>query len=708
MTMALDIPKAGLSLRPGDQSGAASAKPSQIMRLNLVQHTLDELIQDLRNDQPVRVRLGKHPALHYGGKSQSFHTYPETHRSEIYHSSPDKQTLYFTGVLSHSLEVEKAKEATASTDQALANLEESLNAFERGKESKKTHIISHPDELKALRGGRSSHRGPASKVELEKDRFLKSANRPLTSSPTLGAPKSPVPIPTPTSVPLPQNKDRIRLEALRTPFIHLLAVRAVSTKFLARQTRASVDDCHSLAQKYGIENRLNREKFDLKDKTYKDLDVWSFPYPTPEDRQEAIENAISAYDRMRISRTDKLWQSLLPKEERGKGKCLSRLNLSTGPIKKPLTPRIQAHGSEDPSKDDSTTSNETDRASGSSMKQKGSEAPAPRSNATTQKPRATDKDATKRSAKAKNTNSTLTGRVTKKAERKPAAKTDGKFKSAEFVHESDDEDDEMPDAAPAPAPANPPAKQAPAKSQAPAKARSTDTPPAPTPKVPKAEAPTPKLEPSQPSAKNATSKRPSSRPSTSPQKPSPLGSSPPTNASEVLGRNRSDSQNNSSSSSSSSPLISQLSRTNKAGAKAPRAAKPPVQTNGVSKPASTVNPLKRKAELDRLSVPQPSAGRSTGNLEHKRRRAVSTSSGGSTGSASPPMSHALLRQQLREKSQKFKQYYAKYRSLHDTLEAHADPPQADLDRLQRQHTRLQRMKKEIWDEDRRLQSGLLS
>ena len=68
------------------------------------------------------------------------------------------------------------------------------------------------------------------------------------------------------------------------------------------------------------------------------------------------------------------------------------------------------------------------------------------------------------------------------------------------------------------------------------------------------------------------------------------------------------------------------------------------------------------------------------------------------------MSRELLRQRLREKSMLFKRYYAKYRALHDTLAKQTNPPKADLDRLMRQHARLERMKKEIWDEDRRLRS----
>ena len=72
------------------------------------------------------------------------------------------------------------------------------------------------------------------------------------------------------------------------------------------------------------------------------------------------------------------------------------------------------------------------------------------------------------------------------------------------------------------------------------------------------------------------------------------------------------------------------------------------------------------------------------------------------------MSYEILRQQLRVKSQKFKNFYTKYRNLHDSLAALPNPPQVDLDKLQKQHVHLQRMKKEIWEEDRQLRDGLHS
>ncbi|KAL4792108.1 hypothetical protein BDV19DRAFT_280476 [Aspergillus venezuelensis] len=705
MMSTLRVPESGLSLHRDNLGDDATAKTTQIMRLNLAQSTLDELIESLRADQPARIRLGKHQTLYYGSnKSQSFHS-SESYRSEIYsNSSTDDGSLYFTGVLSHSLEVQKAQEATAATDQALANLEQSLSAFEKGKESKKTHMINDIAEVRALKAGdsRSSTgrqaallaRMPSSKVELEKDRLLKSksnTNCSVSSSPALGVARSPAPLTplTPTSAPLSQNKDRLRLEALKIPFIHLLAIRAVSTKFLARQTRSSIEDCTALAQKYGVENRINPEKFDLRDKVFRELDVWKFPYPSQEDRQEAIENAISAFDRMRISRSDKLWQSLLPKEERGKGKCLSRLNLRTGPIQKAATPRIQVSG--EPGKEGYITSQETDKSAGSVKPGESNATPKSGMNTQKKKPAAKPKTAA---------NSTLTGRVTKKADKKPPSKLESKFKSTEYVHDSDDDDTDLPEASSSEKsqPQRTPPKAKPTPKFLDTRA-SKEPSQVPTPKVEQHEAPPRKPEPA--TSKPAAAKRPPSSlpPSQQPtRKASPLASSPPAKTSAPQGHSRSSSQNNSSSSSSSSPLISQRPhiRTERP------AAKQPAKPNGVTRPPETTNFLKRKAELER--PPIQNAGR-LHDLDHKRRRAVSTSSG-STGSASPPLSRELLMQRLREKSQQFKKFYAKYRSLHDALAGQANPPRAELEKLQKQHSRLQLMKKEIWDEDRRLRNGL--
>jgi RNA polymerase II elongation factor ELL len=707
--MALSVPDTGLSLWRGDQPGNLSpdphAKQTQIMRLNLAQNTLDELVESLRNDQKARLRLGKHQTLYYGSKSQQFHSHFEPHRSELYKaSSSDRDNLYFSGVLSHSLEVQKAKEATAATDEALANLEQSLSAFERGKESKKTQLVNlKPDDR------RSRSKVPLSKIDLDKERFFK--NRSISGSPSLGAIRSPASLPalTPTSVPPSHNKRKIRLEALKTPFIHLLAVRPVSVKYLAQTTRSSQEDCLELAKKYGIENRIDPSKFNLKDKSYKDLDIWNFPYPSESDRTSAIENAISAFDRQRVSTSDKLWQMLNSKEERVKGICKSRLKLQTAPP----PPPIKVHASEEASKEGYLTGNETDRTNGRLT-------PNAMATDTSSKP------AAKKTAPTKAKNATLTGRVTKKAEKKPPPKPTGKFKSAEFVHDSD-EDTDIPDAPSLPSP--PPAAKKPAApssteikkpteaKKAPAKPVADSKPAKPISK-PSSAAQSPTVKPQitlkpQPrtiktipanNANGTGSKTlPGSRATkpTSPIKPSPLASSPPTNASDIDNSSQNSGQ---TSSSSSSPLMAQMAKQSKPKpAAATTTAKPKVPTklNGITKPVTQQpNPLKRKA----LPEPMPTGRLNRNGDDIKRRRPIESMSpsGTSSGSASPPHNREHLRTQLRQKSMDFKKLYSRYRDLHNSLVNQMDPTPSDLSRLKQMHARVQRMKKEIWDEDRRL------
>lgn len=163
---ALHIPQNGLALQTESQPGEPAATRAQFMRLALAQNTLDELINSMQNGQSARVRLGKHPSLQFAGKTESFHAYPETHRSEVYETS-DKRTLYFAGTLSHSLEVAKAKEDTEDVSKALETLQAGLSAHEREKEAKQSYLVSHPDELKALakvnKGNRMSIRSGAPK-----------------------------------------------------------------------------------------------------------------------------------------------------------------------------------------------------------------------------------------------------------------------------------------------------------------------------------------------------------------------------------------------------------------------------------------------------------------------------------------------------------------------------------------------------------------
>ena len=130
----------------------------------------------------------------------------------------------------------------------------------------------------------------------------------------------------------------MKTQAMKTPVIHLLAMKPTTSEDIIKKTHIPKDDLDHILQKVG---KQGQGKWLLGDRAYKDLDVWKFGYQSRDDRQSAIDNAIKAYDRMRLGKDEKLWQMLLPKGERGKGKVLSRLHLGGGQVNRGLTPSYQ-------------------------------------------------------------------------------------------------------------------------------------------------------------------------------------------------------------------------------------------------------------------------------------------------------------------------------------------------------------------------------
>jgi RNA polymerase II elongation factor ELL len=81
------------------------------------------------------------------------------------------------------------------------------------------------------------------------------------------------------------------------------------------------------------------DKWQLTDKIFREINPHKFPYQSAEDREQAIDSAIKAFDRQRLAKDDTLWQILLPREERGQGICLSRSKVKAPEAKpKPSTP----------------------------------------------------------------------------------------------------------------------------------------------------------------------------------------------------------------------------------------------------------------------------------------------------------------------------------------------------------------------------------
>jgi RNA polymerase II elongation factor ELL len=236
-----------------------------------------------------------------------------------------------------------------------------------------------------------------------------------------------------------QAQDKVK--KLRFPLIHELAVgpRAFD-ELLAKWDGGNEADLHTHVEKVAhFDDSL--QKWALNKPYWKELDVYAYPYDKDEDRHKAIDNAIKHYDKvLRLSVSDPLWQKLLPKEERGKGKCLSRVQaaIANGPIAPAPKISIQKAEASSPSVD----SEREDSGSSSNKKAKGGE-PMARSNSGNKTKKMSEAQAqakrlmsNKPSSKPSSAKSSPKVSPTKPAP-KAAAGKGGRVLSKEFISDSD-------------------------------------------------------------------------------------------------------------------------------------------------------------------------------------------------------------------------------------------------------------------------------
>ncbi|KAF1851554.1 uncharacterized protein K460DRAFT_274780 [Cucurbitaria berberidis CBS 394.84] len=300
--------------------------PVHAMQLEMTQDIVDELLESARSGKPPQIFFGRAPQLKYADKTHVLHSSPETHRYELYRSSgagsDDDDDLEFAGLINHTLTVQKAEHVTAGVDTALEQLRSSMAAISEIKEANKT-IVGE-----ATPGRTPAHRRfPSSGFKAQH----------LAPSPLLSAASSPMHRRPPTSQ--PNNSHDMVLTALRVPIIHLLAREPATDMTLASTCRTSLASVRDVLSKIAKRSSPDADKWQLTDKSFREVNPWKFPYQSSEDRQQAIDCAIKSFDRQRLAKDDKLWQILLPREERGQGICLSRSKVKAPEAKpKPSTP----------------------------------------------------------------------------------------------------------------------------------------------------------------------------------------------------------------------------------------------------------------------------------------------------------------------------------------------------------------------------------
>ncbi|KEF56880.1 uncharacterized protein A1O9_07070 [Exophiala aquamarina CBS 119918] len=724
-----NVPEKGIVVQHDSRTASPDQQPLQVIQLDLVDNLTKDILRSLKTNEPVRLRCGKKPVVQFGKKSIPLASTTATFPSEIYSNPPhNHNTLYFSGKLSHTLEVRKAEEDTAGSDEALAALESTLKSIQEQRASNETSIIGSKDGRK---GNRDHKVSPliSQNASLRKD-FDHLMPRSTPSSPFLSANYSPRLGPTSAGLGTGiSTKDQVRLDAIKIPLIHLLAIRPLTSRGVAEKLRAPRDEVEKILEKVARDTQVGDGRKELKEKTYRELNVHKFNYRTPEDRQSAIANAITAYDRIRVDKKDPLWQLLLPENERGKGKCLSKLNFD-----KPT--QVPSHAATRPGDDSNESKADvSDREPGKVKAKKGIVT-------THRKPK--DKPTTARPSAKADANVPPRPKDMSSKQTKP----DGKFKSSERIEDSDEEANAAealvakPKARPAAtgkASAVPNAKRKPGQEQSkPSTPSHIISPPKKTvhktslsgsssgsgsgnerPRINPNSETSKSLQPqSRPDPSITSNSRISPRPrhNSSPQKPSPLGSSPPTTSTDVENSSSSKASNQSSAPSSPpsgtdmpqveqqnnkySPVISSDKAGNQSRGRSPVRRKADM--------AEDARPTKRKAETapndDRpakrtqhektlINGTTPNASTKPQRVAPRRQNSDSHSS-----RCSSPEKPGPKREDVILDARRFQKYYKRYKDLYDRIASVSETERddKDMDDLWKMHKRLKEMKADIW------------
>lgn len=499
-----------------------------------------------------------------------------------------------------------------------------------------------------------------------------------TASPLLSVPSSPMTKRPPTSQ--PGSAHDVILSALRVPLIHLLAMQPAKDSHLAATCRTSVANVRDLLPKIAKPTADDAQKWQLTDKSFREFNPYKFPYKTQEDRDLAINSAIKSFDRLRLSKEDKLWQILLPREERGQGKCLSRLNVKA--VEKPQKAATPLH----------------------KIGKLSDKKPALK--------KAVEKDALKKAAAADGKDAEVKPKKTVK-ERvvKPSREPAPTAKNSTLPAKNSS----------APAATSTPKLSTTASSHRTPSADTSKLPARPPKKVaPSAEASSPRVKPRTMVARDVQRPfRPTKPMNTKPKNPSPLSASPPVNASDfedshpvhkALSGGPSPAKNASGNSDRSlkrkaNNLDSDL-HNHSTAAKKPHADRP--AQNGMpsangrlnANTPSTTSSLKRRSDGSSTSSTPSTKVRKINNIDtslaSRYPQSSQISPGDSSSSQTSPTVPSLSFRQTVELSQKFQKYYKKYEALYWQLTESATPPsQAQRDDLLKMHKKLEEMKREI-------------
>lgn len=634
----LKVPDSGLLLE--SSAGKDAGLPSQAFALSLSDNVIEDMIKCVQNGDGIQLALGGNPTLLYGSNSHVIAPPNDSRHFDLYLTQPFESTRRADRVPYASTLFEKPKGNVSA-----AKIEADKDVDAKSRANKGSTPSGLDSDIEALQNGMTAIAASREKARMvdklpttkksavkAKGKLLSGYNstpRSIPASPgptTLGSPLN-----TPVLSATEQHVEKAKEQ--RVTLVHELAVQDRSRDYLAKKWSGKNDDLEPTLRK--VADYLDdTKKWTMKKGKWKELDVWSYDYENQATRQTAIDNAVRQYDRQRVSPTEPEWERLLPREERGTGKCLSKLqaNLAKGPAQPAPKIKVQnVDGGATPR--DEVESLDGDRPKASEAMSRSASNPLP----TKGKKLGGQSAQVKRllgNSKAK----TVSAKTSPTKGRVGAVKNTGRVLSQEIIENSDSSGDEVPLAV-KPKPvvkdkvvAKPrPVVKAPIRQQVTAKraredddsSSSSGTPLSKRIK-PRQPLPAPRLkhrpsDASQNSRGTVTSASVKSK-NTSPTKSSPLASSPPTNASDL------------------------------------------------EHDAPAALPKKRKlAESSRTTLPP-------------NKRVASTN----------------FSDDLVQRAQDFKEYYSRYEALHNEISGLDHPSSKKLGHLKYMRERLQSWKKEIY------------
>ncbi|KAI1811774.1 hypothetical protein GGS20DRAFT_592568 [Poronia punctata] len=406
----LKIPSSGLEL--GSSSSSSGILPMQAFGIILDNDVLEEMIRSVGGGQDVELILGSTPSFQFGSREEEVLTSPDSLNYDI----------YVTDLRHDAGKTERLPNPTMSMHNAPST---SIGKSKKGSKITTKKLTMHRSKIANV-GPKGAKLLPSGRGAMAS--VLSSTARSLPSSPALNGVASPNPAFSASQQVLEKNKGQ------RSILVHELAARDQSYEHLQDVWIGADSDLKPTVEKVADFNK-STGKWSLKRIYWKELDVWNYDYDKPEDRQSAIDNAIKTYDKQRVGTSDPVWERLLPKEERGKGIVLSKLQATIA--KKtttalPPAPKTGAQKGEDGNKSDIDSS----KAKGEPMSRSNSQPVGAKSK------KLSDRDA--------QTKRLLSNNPKKPAPKKPASKAKvveekgKKVLSEEFVYDTDTSHEDAP------------------------------------------------------------------------------------------------------------------------------------------------------------------------------------------------------------------------------------------------------------------------